>query len=145
MADVASAAGVSHQTVSRVLNDHPLVKDVTRERVLEAIAALGYRRNNAARALATNRSGLIGLVTTHMSLHGPSMIAGAVQQAAHAAGDRVAVIGVAVLAPETLRHPVGRLLNQSVEAVVVSVAQREALATVATLALPVPVVLAEGV
>jgi DNA-binding LacI/PurR family transcriptional regulator len=145
MADVAAAAGVSHQTVSRVLNDHPLVKDATRQRVVEAIGALGYRRNNAARALATNRSGLIGLVTTHMALHGPSMIAGAVQEAAHAAGYGVALIGLPQLSAETLRDAVDRLLNQSVEAAVVSVAQREALATVDSLELPIPVVTAQGV
>ncbi len=145
MADVAAAAGVSHQTVSRVLNDHPLVKDATRQRVLEAIGALGYRRNNAARALATNRSGLIGLVTTHMALHGPNMIAGAVQEAAHAAAYGVALIGLPQLSAETLRDAVDRLLNQSVEAVVVSVAQREALATVDSLELPIPVVIAQGV
>lgn len=57
MADVAALAGVSHQTVSRVLNDHPMVKQETRDRVQASIEQLGYRRNNAARALVTNRSG----------------------------------------------------------------------------------------
>ncbi|HEX4813064.1 MAG TPA: LacI family DNA-binding transcriptional regulator [Nonomuraea sp.] len=52
MADVAREAGVSHQTVSRVLNDHPNVRGETRTRVLEAIDKLGYRRNLVARALA---------------------------------------------------------------------------------------------
>ena len=56
MTDVAAAAGVSHQTVSRVLNGSELVRDNTRARVLAAIAELGYRRNNAARLLVTNRS-----------------------------------------------------------------------------------------
>ncbi|HEY9523026.1 MAG TPA: LacI family DNA-binding transcriptional regulator, partial [Thermopolyspora sp.] len=41
MADVAKAAGVSHQTVSRVLNEHPNVRAETRARVLEAIGRLG--------------------------------------------------------------------------------------------------------
>lgn len=48
MVDVARLAGVSHQTVSRVLNAHPNVSTVTRERVEKAIAVLGYRRNTAA-------------------------------------------------------------------------------------------------
>ena len=60
MADVARVAGVSHQTVSRVLNDFPNIRPETRQRVLEAIALLGYRRNTAARTLATNRSGSSG-------------------------------------------------------------------------------------
>ena len=66
MADVAQHAGVSHQTVSRVLNDSPLVRADTRERVLAAIEELGYRRNMAARLLATNRSGRIGMVSAHL-------------------------------------------------------------------------------
>ncbi|MCW2581269.1 MAG: LacI family transcriptional regulator [Klenkia sp.] len=43
MADVAALAGVSHQTVSRVLNEHPYVREETRERVLAAMAELDYR------------------------------------------------------------------------------------------------------
>src|SRR6185437_4653074 len=56
MMDVARLAGVSHQTVSRVLNDHPSVRAQTRDRVLEAMRELDYRPNSAARALVTKRS-----------------------------------------------------------------------------------------
>ena len=52
MTDVASLAGVSHQTVSRVINKHPNVTPTTRTRVLAAIEELGYHRNNAARRIA---------------------------------------------------------------------------------------------
>ena len=55
MTDVARLAGVSHQTVSRVLNDHPNVREQTRMRVRAAIAELGYRPNRAARTLVTGR------------------------------------------------------------------------------------------
>ena len=48
MADVARLAGVSQQTVSRVLNDHPNVREQTRAEVLAAIRELGYRPNAAA-------------------------------------------------------------------------------------------------
>ena len=65
-------AGVSHQTVSRVLNDFPSIRPGTRQRVLEAISLLGYRRNTAARTLATNRSGSIGVITADMSHFGPA-------------------------------------------------------------------------
>ena len=51
MADVAKLAGVSHQTVSRVLHDSPHVRADTRERVLEAMRKLEYRPNRVARAL----------------------------------------------------------------------------------------------
>ncbi len=55
MTDVARLAGVSHQTVSRVLNDHPSVRPDTRARVRLAIDRLGYRPNSAARILVTGR------------------------------------------------------------------------------------------
>ena len=60
MADVARLAGVSHQTVSRVLNQHPNVRPQTREKVLAAIRELGYRPNAAARALVTRRTHTLG-------------------------------------------------------------------------------------
>jgi DNA-binding LacI/PurR family transcriptional regulator len=145
MADVAQRAGVSHQTVSRVLNDSPLVKDRTRERVLDAIRELGYRRNTAARMLATNRSGRIGMISAHLALHGPSMIATAVQDAGHEAGYQVSVIGLPEISEDSLRDAMERLLDQAVEAIVVAVAHRDAVQVVRRLSLPIPVVLAQGV
>ena len=51
MVDVAQLAGVSHQTVSRVINGSPRLRPETRRRVERAIEQLGYRPNTAARAL----------------------------------------------------------------------------------------------
>lgn len=62
IADVAALAGVSHQTVSRVLNDHPNVRELTRVRVRAAITELGYRPNEAARTLARGRGNSIGVI-----------------------------------------------------------------------------------
>ena len=145
MADVAAAAGVSHQTVSRVLNGSPLVKEHTRDKVLNAIAFLGYRRNNAARMLATNRSGLIGMISAHLALYGPSHIAAAVQEAGHDAGYEVALVGVNDVGADSLRVAVDRLLDQAVEAVVVAVAHRSSLERALSLELPIPFVIAQGV
>ena len=72
--DIAEAAGVSYQTVSRVINDHPNVSDRTRERVLEQIRVLGYRPNMAARSLVTNRSETIGIVSFGTTFFGPSQM-----------------------------------------------------------------------
>jgi transposase-like protein len=55
MADVAKEAGVSPTTVSRALNQHPLVAEPTRQRVLEAVQRLDYQVNETARALAKIR------------------------------------------------------------------------------------------
>src|SRR5215831_3509818 len=62
LADIARELGVSKMTVSRAINNHPLVNHGTRERVLQVAQRLNYRPNQHARALATNRSNLIGIV-----------------------------------------------------------------------------------
>lgn len=60
--DIARQAGVSRSTVSRVVNDHPNVSPEVRKRVLDVIQATGFHPNLAARALASNRSWMLGLV-----------------------------------------------------------------------------------
>lgn len=60
--DVARAANVSASTVSRVLSDHPRISAETRQRVMEAVEALGYRPHSAARSLANSASRTIGLI-----------------------------------------------------------------------------------
>jgi DNA-binding LacI/PurR family transcriptional regulator len=62
IAEVAEEAGVGVGTVSRVLNGNPSVRDSTRRRVLDVIAALGYEPSPAARALSTGRTHAIGVV-----------------------------------------------------------------------------------
>ncbi|MFG6504095.1 LacI family DNA-binding transcriptional regulator [Microbacterium sp. P05] len=88
--EVAAHAGVSTQTVSRVLNGHANIRSSTRQRVLEAIEALGYRVNNAARSLGTRESRTIGLIASDAALYGPSAGIAAVEAAARAAGRWVA-------------------------------------------------------
>src|SRR3954467_785704 len=73
--DVARLAGVSHPTVSRVLNDLPNVRPTTRARVQQAITQLRYSPSPAARALVTRRSRTIGLVTPVVADYGPTSIA----------------------------------------------------------------------
>lgn len=86
MSDVAARAGVSHQTVSRVLNSPDLVRPATRARVRRAIEELGYRPNLSARALATKRTRLIGVVYPPAPLFGPSHTTMSIQDAARLAG-----------------------------------------------------------
>jgi len=74
MMDVARLAGVSHQTVSRVINDHPNVSEATRQRVLAAIVELGFRPNRAARSLVTGRTEVVGVVTQRSTLFGPASV-----------------------------------------------------------------------
>lgn len=95
MAMVASRAGVSGQTVSRVVNDSPRVDPVTRERVERAMAELGYRPNRAARALRTGRSQTIGLVVTTLATVGNSRMLQATAEAAERRGYALTVVTVA--------------------------------------------------
>jgi len=67
--DVAELAGVSIKTVSRVVNQEPNVRTVTREKVEKAIASLSYRPNLSARCLAGNKSFVLALVYGHPGAH----------------------------------------------------------------------------
>ena len=119
MTDVARLAGVSHQTVSRVLNDHPNVKEQTRLRVRAAIAELGYRPNKAARALVTGKSQLIGVVAQNSTLFGPASLLAAFEQAAAETGFAVSVGSVGRLDRESIAGAVERHLDQRVAGLVV--------------------------
>ncbi|NVM99136.1 LacI family DNA-binding transcriptional regulator [Arthrobacter sp. SDTb3-6] len=140
MEDVAERAGVSHQTVSRVLNQSPNVSEKTREKVNRAIAELGYRRNTAARSLVTRRSQTIGLLASEMSEYGPSNTLLAVQQAARDAGYYVSIAGIREVTPATIADALARFLDQGVDGLVVQVPHAGILETLHELDLGVPVV-----
>ncbi|HSJ57541.1 MAG TPA: LacI family DNA-binding transcriptional regulator, partial [Anaerolineae bacterium] len=59
---VAAQAGVSRSTVSRVVNDHPSVRDEVRERVWRVIRDTGYQPHAAARSLVTRRTRILGVI-----------------------------------------------------------------------------------
>jgi DNA-binding LacI/PurR family transcriptional regulator len=89
--DVATAAGVSYQTVSRVINGHPSVKPSTRERVLAAIDELGFRRNATAFALASGRSRAVTVLTANTTHYGYASILQGIEEAARAASYAVGI------------------------------------------------------
>ena len=86
MFEVAKLAGVSHQTVSRVINHSPDVSDATREKVQRAIDQLGYRPSNSARALASHRSRTIGLIAGGQHFYGPISTISAIETMARQHG-----------------------------------------------------------
>ncbi|GAA4166629.1 LacI family DNA-binding transcriptional regulator [Gryllotalpicola daejeonensis] len=111
--DVARAAGVSHMTVSRVLNRHPNVSEATRERVQQAITDLHFRPSRTARALAHGSSRVIGVLeATGARFHGPASTIVAIEDAARTEGFSVmiAVIDAADAASEAAA--VEHLLDQ---------------------------------
>nr|WP_236022659.1 LacI family DNA-binding transcriptional regulator [Bifidobacterium phasiani] len=86
MFEVAKLAGVSHQTVSRVINDSPDVSDATRAKVRAAIKELGYRPSNSARALASHRSRTIGLIAGGLRFFGPISAISSIESMARSHG-----------------------------------------------------------
>jgi LacI family transcriptional regulator len=83
---VASAAGVSTQTVSRVINERPDVSPETRKRVQEVIEELGYRPSALARSLIHQRSYTLGVVTAGLKFLGPSRTLNGITAAVEEAG-----------------------------------------------------------
>ena len=79
--DVAEASGVSHQTVSRVINGSPQVAERTRARVLAAITELGYRPNTAARQLVTGTSMTVGIISFGTHYYGPAQMVRSIERA----------------------------------------------------------------
>jgi len=92
MADVAAMAGVSAQTVSRVVNDSPQVDPATRAKVEAAMADLGYRMHRAARALRTGRTDTIGLIVSNLATVGNSRMLQALADAAAGRGFALTVV-----------------------------------------------------
>ncbi len=89
MKDVARRAGVSSATVSRVLNDDHLVSTAARDRVMQAVAELGYRPNRIARSLRRQRSETIGVVVSDIENPHFSRAVRAIEDAAYKRGYRV--------------------------------------------------------
>jgi DNA-binding LacI/PurR family transcriptional regulator len=119
MADVAELAGVSHQTVSRVLHDSPHVRLDTRERVLAAIRQLDYRPNSMARALVTGRSKTLGVVSFDTTLYGPASTLLGIEHAAHDAGYGVSVSSLRTPNRSTVLAAIQQLRDQGVDGVAV--------------------------
>ncbi|MFH9352232.1 LacI family DNA-binding transcriptional regulator [Kitasatospora sp. NPDC017646] len=140
MADVAKLAGVSHQTVSRVLNGAPHVRPDTRDRVLAAIRELDYRPNSAARALVTRRSQTLGVVSFDSTLYGPASMLDGIERAARSAGYFVSVSSLRSLDGRSVQEAVDRLRDQGVEGVVVVAPQTSSVSAVARLSSSVPLV-----
>jgi DNA-binding LacI/PurR family transcriptional regulator len=116
--DVARLAGVSHQTVSRVVNDHRNVSPTTRLRVRAAMDELGYRPNRAARALVTGRSGLLGAVAIGTTQYGPASIIAGLEKAARQQDYSLAVAPVASPETDAIRTAVDRLLLQGIDGLI---------------------------
>lgn len=143
MRDVAAAAGVSAQTVSRVLNEHPNVQDSTRRRVQAVIDELGYRRNNTARALVTGRSKTIGVLTLATNNYSRSSLALGVELGAREAGYTVNSV-TSSLSTQSVIDAVSRLVFQGVDGIIIAAPLQEAVEQVAKITARIPTVNTDG-
>jgi len=138
--DVARLAGVSYQTVSRVLNESPSIKDSTKQRVLEVIEQIGYRPNQAARALVTSRSRTIGVLSQQTAHYGPTTSIQEIERAAKEAGYRLSITSISSSDYVAIKTGLDYLLSQRVEALVVIAPQVRVFEVFKELSVTVPFV-----
>ncbi|WP_380175740.1 LacI family DNA-binding transcriptional regulator [Kineococcus sp. DHX-1] len=144
LADVAQLAGVSQQTVSRVVRGSPSVARRTRERVEAAIAEVGYRPNVAARTLVTKRSHRIGVVAANAALYGAAMTLQGIQEAARATGYSVSLVMLPELTTTSVQEALEDLRAQFVDGAIAVVPEDEAQDAVRAVDAAFPCVLAPG-
>lgn len=116
--DVASAAGVSYQTVSRVLNHSSQVAEQTRVRVEAAMQTLNYVPNRVAQQLAGKNTRTLGLATSDLALLAPAQIASAIQQRTSQLGYHLVI---AMAGSGGAQQAVSDLLSQRVDALLINV------------------------
>ena len=138
--DVARLAGVSHQTVSRVINGHPSLRTGTRDRVLAAMEELSFRPNRAARALVTSRSTTVGVLVTKGFEYGPAASLHAIDSAAREAGYGVDVAHLDVVTGGSIRSALDRLLAHGVDGLVILAPQEQTLGEISRLPITLPFV-----
>ena len=144
MVDVAALAGVSYQTVSRVINNQPGVRSSTRERVLAAMHELGYRPSTAARSLASGRSRTIGVVTIGTDLYGPATTLRGVEAAIRNAGYSVNTESLSRFDRPSALAAVERMTAQGVEGVLAIDPEVDAAAALRSLPAGVPLMVLCG-
>jgi len=118
--DVAAAAGVSYQTVSRVINGHPSVRPATRELVQAAIEDLGFRPNRAARVLAGGTARSVTVLTPNTTLYGYQAALQGIEEAARAAGFAVGVRVVDSVVPGEVADAVIRAIEPGGSLIVIA-------------------------
>lgn len=116
--DVAEQAGVSHQTVSRVINHSSHVSHATRFKVQAVIDRLGYHPSNSARSLASHRSRTIGIIASGMTDSGFVSFITAIESAAREYGMFISVVMIDENSynQTDIVHVCENLLHQNVDA-----------------------------
>ena len=123
--DVAKLAGVSHQTVSRAINNADNIREETRQRVLDAMAQLKYQPNRAARSLATSRSKLIGVLTSDTAVFSAENLRLAIDTETRAEGYFAIAVRVDSESEESIVSALKQLSELGIEALIVIAPQSQ--------------------
>lgn len=113
--DVARLAKVSHQTVSRVLNNNPSIRPETKTRVLKAMESLGYRPSLAARALASSKTKMLGILSSDTDFTGPAAMVHHMEAAARAQGYFVVTVGIDANDEASVQSGIDHLMKLGIE------------------------------
>jgi len=140
MSDVARLVGVSQQTVSRVVNGSANVRPEIRERVEDAIRQLQYRRNTAARALATSRTMNLGVLSFGLAQYGPSVALLGIVDEARKAGYTTSLVTLDDLGRDSMRKALGHLVSDSMDGIVVLAPVQSVMTALSGLSTGVPLV-----
>lgn len=140
MSDVARLAGVSQQTVSRVVRGATNVDPDIRRRVQHAIEQLRYRRNPAAAALASNRTMTIGVVSFELSVLGPTVALYGISEEARQHGYATRLVTLASLKRKDIRAAFESINSDTVDGVIVLAPLLDAISVLDDLDIGVPVV-----
>ncbi|NIJ04438.1 substrate-binding domain-containing protein [Frigoribacterium faeni] len=143
--DVAAVAGVSHQTVSRVVNGDPTVRPATKAKVDAAVEKLSYRPSLTARALASRKTRSIGLISTGFPFYGPSSTMHGFNGAARRAGYQVSMATLDGDDTRAVEQAVDAFVGQAVAAIVLIAPDAEALDVLRSSRVSVPLVTADSV
>ncbi|WP_431280360.1 LacI family DNA-binding transcriptional regulator [Leifsonia poae] len=143
MIDVARLAGVSQQTVSRVVNGSPNVTADIQERVELAIRQLRYRRNPAARALANGQTMNLGIVSFGLAQYGPSVALSGIADEARKAGYATNLVTLGDVDRHAMKAALDHLAEDSVDGIVVLAPVQAALEAISGLEADVPLVFFE--
>lgn len=138
--DIARLAGVSRQTVSRVLNGERYIKPSTEAQVRKVIEEHSWRPNSAARALASARSRTIGLLVSARSHYGPFSAATAIDEAARNRGYAILSATLAREDDESISAALDAFVAQGVEGVIVIAPQQRAHEALQRVTVKVPLV-----
>jgi DNA-binding LacI/PurR family transcriptional regulator len=115
--DIADHTGVSYQTVSRVINNHPNVAPETRERVQRAIVKLGYRPNKVAQSLVAQQSNTLAVLGFSIDQYGPAQMVLHIERAAKSLGYDLIFSNVSESTPDQIRKALDSLIGRRVDGI----------------------------